>query len=250
MLTLNANEVLQLVNLFYSAEQALRGKRGPIDGEKENNLTTKGAEEIARICRDLGLPMTGKTALAMLQNKTTLEGLHGAITQIMNTFHLEIESRTYFGPLPQYQAYYNNPKLFGEDVFNRFPVAADDIYEAGCCLAFERPTACVMHLMRVLEAGLSALAADLGVPKQNDWGAYLRKIQEELDARTKGLKARSGDEQFYAEAAANFDRLRRAYRNPTMHVDKSYSQERAEEIMQAVRSFMVHLATRLMEAAP
>ena len=104
-----------------------------------------------------------------------------------------------------------------------------------------------MHLMRVLENGLGALAAAVGVANQNDWGAYLRKIGGELDARAKVAGARSLDEQFYAEAAANFDRLRRAFRNPTMHPDRVYSQERAEEILIATKSFMAHLALRLSE---
>jgi len=135
----------------------------------------------------------------------------------------------------------------GEDVFNAFPSANDDIFEAGTCLAVERGTACVMHLMRVVEVGLGVLAIVVGVPKQNDWGAYLRKIEAELDARAKAAGARSVDEQFYAEAAANFDRMRRAWRNPTMHPEKTYSQDRAEEILLAVKSFMTHLATKLHE---
>ncbi len=83
--------------------------------------------------------------------------------------------------------------------------------------------------------------------KQNDWGAYLKEIARELEARAKGAKARSGDEQFYAEAAITFDGMRRAWRNPTMHPDKSYSQQRAEEILLSVKSFMIHLSTKLRE---
>jgi hypothetical protein len=104
-----------------------------------------------------------------------------------------------------------------------------------------------MHLNRALECGLSALAKAVGVPKQNDWGSYIREIGKELDARVKTAGARSADEQFYAEAAANFDRLRRAYRNPTMHPEKTYSQERAEEILISTKVFMSHLASRISE---
>jgi hypothetical protein len=43
------------------------------------------------------------------------------------------------------------------------------------------------------------------------------------------------------------DNVRRAWRNPTMHPDRSYSVERAEEILQSVKSFMRHLATKLRE---
>ncbi len=32
-----------------------------------------------------------------------------------------------------------------------------------------------------------------------------------------------------------------------MHIDKTYTEERAEEILIAVRSFMRHLATKLQE---
>jgi hypothetical protein len=52
---------------------------------------------------------------------------------------------------------------------------------------------------------------------------------------------------FMQKPPANFDRMRRAWRNPTMHPDKTYSQTRAEEILLSVKSFMVHLAGKLYE---
>jgi hypothetical protein len=137
--------------------------------------------------------------------------------------------------------------LFGVDVFNSFSSANDDISEAGACLALGRGTASVMHLMRACEVGLSALAKALGVGKQNDWGSYLREIEKALKVRAQTSGARSPDEQFYSEAATSFDYLKRAWRNPTMHVDRTYSSERAEEIFQAVKSFMRHLSSRLTE---
>jgi len=144
-------------------------------------------------------------------------------------------------------AYFNSPNLFGDAVFNAFPSANEDIAEAGTCLALERGTACVMHLNRVVEAGLAILAAVLGVPKQNDWGAYLREIDKQLAALIKSSGARTSDEQFYAEAATSIDHMRRAWRNPTMHPEKTYSPERAEEVLQSVRSFIHHLATKIHE---
>jgi hypothetical protein len=38
-----------------------------------------------------------------------------------------------------------------------------------------------MHLMRVLEVGLAALAEAVGIKKQNDWGRYLKEINAELE---------------------------------------------------------------------
>ncbi len=132
--------------------------------------------------------------------------------------------------------------LFGSDVFNAFASANDDVVESGKCLAVGRGTACVMHLMRVAEVALKGLGKSLGVGPQNDWGSYLRKIEEELSKRAKTAGARTPVEQFYAEAATRFDHLRRAWRNPSMHVDRSYSPERAEEIFLALKSFVRHLA--------
>jgi hypothetical protein len=69
-----------------------------------------------------------------------------------------------------------------------------------------------------------------------------------MDKRAKASDSRSDDEQFYSESAATFDRLKRAYRNPTMHPDKSYSPDRAEQILQATMEFMQVLAVRISEA--
>jgi hypothetical protein len=178
------------------------------------------------------------------------EALASAFLTVKRTMHQEFLNRIFVEPEPRYKRYYEQGVLFGIDVFSAFPSANDDIYEAGTCLALERATACVMHLNRVLECGLASLAQALGIETQTDWGAYLRKIELALDDRAKAASRRSDEEQFYAEAAANFDRLRRAWRNPTMHPDKSYSQDRAEEILLAVKSFMVHLASRVSEASP
>jgi hypothetical protein len=85
------------------------------------------------------------------------------------------------------------------------------------------------------------------VGEQGDWGAYLRAIEAELEGRIKKAGKRTADEQFYAEAKAMIDNVRRAWRNPTMHVERTYSPERADEIYRAVRSLMNHLATKLAE---
>src|ERR1700719_4665247 len=99
--------------------------------------------------------------------------------------HQELLNRVFVEPEPRYKQYYEQTLLLGQSVFDAFPSANDDIYEAGMCLALERATACVMHLNRVLECGLLALARALGVEQQTDWGAYLRKIERTLDERTK-----------------------------------------------------------------
>jgi hypothetical protein len=53
---------------------------------------------------------------------------------------------------------------FGKEIPTQFPTARDDIEEAGKCLAFGRGTACVFHLMRIMEVGLRALGQSLSDP--------------------------------------------------------------------------------------
>lgn len=167
--------------------------------------------------------------------------------ELVGRFRDELTARTVVTVSPRHAKYLNNPALFGNDVFNAFPSANEDIAEAGSCLTFERGTACVMHLMRASEVGLTALASTLGVGKQNDWGSYLREIEKEISKRVKASGARTADEQFYSESAASFDHLKRAWRNPTMHVDRTYSVDRAEEIFDAVGSFLKQLSIKIKE---
>jgi hypothetical protein len=78
-------------------------------------------------------------------------------------------------------------------------------------------------------------------------GKHLTDIETELTNRYKAAGARTPDELFFAEAAAQIGHIKHAWRNPTMHVDRKYTEEEAKEVMQAVKSFMRHLAIRLHE---
>lgn len=247
MLTLDGRDFLDILHGLLDFELRSRSQKGTLDHEALQNIAS-AARSIAKDLAALDLPVSVKTATEMLPACKTHANLNATIRQLYSTIALELDGRKFYGPLRPFEQYYDQPKLFGPTVFKNFPSAKDDIYEAGMCLALERGTACVMHLMRVLEVGLAALARTLDVPHKNDWGKYTEAIGDELDKRAETAKARSAEEQFYAEAGVNFDRLRRAYRNPTMHPDKSYSQERAKEILEAVKSFMSHLATKISEA--
>jgi hypothetical protein len=57
----------------------------------------------------------------------------------------------------------------------QFTSAADDIAEAGKCLSCGRSTACVMHLNRVVEVGLTALATALNISSQKMTGGSTSK---------------------------------------------------------------------------
>ncbi|HTU43439.1 MAG TPA: hypothetical protein VMF91_00070 [Bryobacteraceae bacterium] len=148
-------------------------------------------------------------------------------------------------------AYYADRPHFGLDVNDRFPSAILDISEAGKCLACGRGTATVFHLMRVMEAGLKAVASALGIPYAPSWESYLRQINDRITAKHKhkGIKWKR-DEPFFRDVAAHLQTVKLAWRNPTMHIVNHYDRDAAFEVFNAVKAFMRHIATRLQEPQP
>lgn len=151
--------------------------------------------------------------------------------------------------------FYQGQNLFGQAVTDKFPSATLDIEEAGKCYALARNTGCVFHLMRVMEVGVKALAAGLGIlnqikSAQPSWGEVLRLTNAEIQARNK-----AGDTTwtptkrvFFENVQADLMVVKNAWRNTTMHVENAYDEERAEDIYNAVKGFMRHLANHVDES--
>ncbi len=137
--------------------------------------------------------------------------------------------------------------LFGKAVDDAFPSSASDISEAGKCMALERWTASVMHIMRALEPGLLALQStvNVNVPKEQ-WQGVIDQIENKIKEINKSNSA-TGDEKWFSEAATQFKWIKNAWRNYAMHLHEKYDEERATEIFNSTRALMRHLATRLSE---
>lgn len=140
---------------------------------------------------------------------------------------------------------------FGSVVNNKFSSATYDIQEAAKCLALDRSTACVLHLMRVLQLGLNVFANSLNVPfDRKDWHQVLKGIEDEIDLR----KSQKHDDDarifldFCSSAAVDFRHFKDAWRNHAMHARENYTPERAINIYDHVGSFMQHLSTRFEES--
>jgi hypothetical protein len=77
---------------------------------------------------------------------------------------------------------YNKPEIFGLEVNNKFSQLQFDIVESGNCYAAGRSTACVFHLMRIMEAGVQEFGKKLGVSLVNEknWQNILDEINKPL----------------------------------------------------------------------
>ncbi|MES0003714.1 hypothetical protein NKJ64_00960 [Mesorhizobium sp. M0062] len=170
------------------------------------------------------------------------------LSEIVSRIRDDCRARIYLQMSPDHRALYEPVgPLFGEDVEQKFPIALDDIAEAGKCLAVGQGTATVFHLMRVVEAGLRALAADLSIDYAPSWESYKKKLEKLLDSAnhanlTHGQKAKRP---FYQDALGDVVAIKTAWRNPTMHIVKSYDVGQAAVIWAATESFMRHIAANL-----
>lgn len=178
-----------------------------------------------------------------------LDGLH-------STLRRELTQRKLYCIASDRARYIDSDEpLFGLEVDVKFPLAATDIQEAGSSLALGRGTATVFHLMRVMEVGMRALTACLALPEpsggRRNWKVLLDEIEVEISKRSQNANAgwtTKADKTFFQEMHGSLDSVRSAWRNATMHFDRSYSDEEAEHAFLMVRAFMRKLAQRCDES--
>jgi hypothetical protein len=86
------------------------------------------------------------------------------ISDINKTLKRELTTVTLLALEKKAQSYFcPTGPLFGSEVQHKFNTTSFEIDEAAKCLALGRPTACVFHLMRVMEIAVRAVARCLGV---------------------------------------------------------------------------------------
>lgn len=207
--------------------------------ELEMRASVAACERAREVCSTI-LTQSGIVSSRNLQNMSTL------LNQATQVFSDEMRGLLVFTLSSRHAYLFSEPVPFGEEVEDAFPSASFDITEAAKCRALARWTACVMHLMRVTEAGLTSLAKHYGVTADANWNLVLNQIElktREVSKRADGAEA----EQWAAEAATHLRFVKNAWRNHAMHPRQTYDEERAVNIYDSSRSFMRHLSSKLSE---
>ncbi len=147
----------------------------------------------------------------------------------------------------QVAGYYDDAPLFGEAVALKFGDAVTDIQEAGKCFALARYTACVFHLMRVMEHSVQYLGKQLGVGlvEEKNWHNILDEVDKAIKNLPVGTGRQKGERNKFSQASAYLRMVKDAWRNDVMHPKGTYTGEEAERVFRNVKDFMVHLATKL-----
>jgi len=163
----------------------------------------------------------------------------------------ELETKFCFAVSADKVAFFDSADAFGNDVADGFRSAKFDISEAGKCLALGRNTACVFHLMRIMEAGLTALAKNFSIVLDRpDWHKMIDMIEAAIKAIPNDQNRPEDwrDKQtFFSQCASYFRVTKDAWRNYTAHGHSKYDEEEARDIYANVRGFMQRLSKRIQE---
>ena len=194
---------------------------------------------IQKACDAHGLSHTAELARRVAQREAkTNHDIHHSLTHLNDSLISELEREAIFRIAPEQKGYYEQDDLFGPAVAAAFPSCSRDIRNAGSCYALEQEDGCVHHLMMVLERGLRALAAKVGVPYlRTNWQEIINKIDHELKTMQRGAL-----KDFYLAVNAQFGFLKDAYRNHSEHAhDDPYDMPKALSIFNHVKAFMQEL---------
>jgi hypothetical protein len=173
-------------------------------------------------------------------------GFADAVMEIASRLIDELKSKKFYA-VDGGRISYIAGNQFSPIVGERFPDAMADMDEAAKCFAFERPTACIFHLMRVTEFGVRAFADLLGMDDLNPtWEPIIRKVDAELKADYSKRKFK-GSQEVLSNSSTHLHAVKVAWRNKTMHVEKINTMEHAKEIYDATAGFMRYLAENLPE---
>ncbi|WP_159008145.1 hypothetical protein [Bradyrhizobium sp. S69] len=176
---------------------------------------------------------------------TGADGVATAITHFLSRVQDELKAQYFFHLDQRDVPFFVNEQPFGPQVAEKFERANEDIAEAGKCLALQRPTACVFHLMRAMESAVQRLGKRLKVQidvKVETWHQimlHVNKSIEQLPSKTPPQKRKKA---LYAECSAHLQSVRLAWRNEVMHPKQTYTRQEALDIFNATRAFMSSIA--------
>lgn len=241
--------------VFYPPEEAVES--GSESEQMARYTLVEILKPMLRPLKDVGfkgVEMEVRQLRAFLISKAPFDRAEARIRVQCLRDHIrnEMEQTLFFCVPAQKQEFYTRRQLFGPEVEKKFGKASGDIEEAGKCLAVGRYTACVFHLMRIMERGVQFLGTKMQVPLagEKEWGTILNLVNGKLNQMTNAATGRltptkKARRDKYAAAVVHLTNVKNAWRNRVMHPKDSYLEEEAEEVFRFVRTYIRYLARAL-----
>ncbi|MES2972419.1 MAG: hypothetical protein V4757_02375 [Pseudomonadota bacterium] len=212
--------------------------------------TVEMLERLEGVISSLNVPVTmltiadTKEELLKFDQKLTYMSCGQMMLTVSHNLERELKVAKLFALDSSRAPMYDMPEPFGPEVQTAFPSSSFDIAEAARCYALDRPTACVMHVMRALEKPLQLMALDLGhTPTRAAWGDILRDIRPIIAA----LPNSHPRQEFYSEAAVQFRFIKNAWRDSAMHASVRYANDEALLIFNSCKALLKTLSLHLHE---
>jgi HEPN domain-containing protein len=161
------------------------------------------------------------------------------------TFMIDCNKELFFRVKCEQVSFYEKNQ-FSIEVSEKFRSSIGDMLEAGKCFALTRYTACAFHLMRIAEKGLKSLTHHYNLPvNARNWGEHINAIKRHLASVTN-----KEEKEQLQRVIERIDSLRIVERNPTLHVEKDYSEDQAEFLFDGVKNLMDAICPLLPSGAP
>lgn len=180
----------------------------------------------------------------------TFKELADTVEKLHVVYQGEIRQRVFAYISSDRVKYFDQNDLFGPEVARAFHSCSQEIRDAGTCYATDQDTACVMHLMRVLEIGLTVLAKAFGVKSDREqWHNIIENIEKAVNSLGPSSAIPDWKEckEFYSSVCLEFRYFKDAWRNHAMHSRERFNGPAAERILTHVGDFMRQLSQRLSE---
>jgi hypothetical protein len=186
-----------------------------------------------------------------VQEEPDIHTIIAGLKNFNTTLEDELRRRVFLYVSPEDLSFYKTPEAFFPFTIKAYPNSRYDVAEAGRCFALGCYTASVYHAMGVVQAGLHALATDLGVKFSYsidlaEWGSVIGKIEDEIKPFREGPRTDEKDRKlsFYSGCASQFRYFKDAWRNHVAHMREEYDRDQAHSILLHVRDFMERMSQR------
>jgi len=201
----------------------------------------------AKEAERIGLPLSAQQAKRVVQmwKNGDKEGVGRGAMELHNRVLDELETVCCYVVPREKTSYLEHAWPANPRIEDSFPSAIPEFKRAGRCFAYSENTACVFHLMRIVDLGLRSVAASLSVNYDaRNWAGIAGKI-------TKSMEQKYGDktdawknqEHFYASVLADIQAISKAYRNEGIHdARKVYEEQDASYLLTVAEHLMTSLA--------
>ena len=243
MLRYAAEDFLEIAKILTSLELQPRS----LENERVRGKFQEVVNRLSEHLINLGMSFSQnqvETVLAAV-NRADWDVTSREIDQLLRRILEELKARSFrYVDKPAYE--------LGFWILNRKAIRENrdvlvEMQSAGRCYAYGEHTACVFHLMRVIDYGLRMVAASLSIAYDaRSWDgigkAIEKKMREKYGDKTDAWKAA---EPFYAEILTDIQAIGRGHRNPALHeLEKKYDEREAEYLLPVTVAFIEHVLTQ------